>query len=66
MPCYVLSSLFLFSRSLSLFNVTFHRRSISGQTNVEVELGKKPVEENLRDRLMPGWYLSVSGQGLLR
>lgn len=53
------------------FNVTFHRCSIRYETQAEAGMREEWVEknlaeENLRDRLMPRWYFSVSGQGLLQ
>lgn len=53
------------------FNVTFHRCSISYETQAkagtrEERVEKNLAEENPRDRLMPCWYFSVSGQGLLQ
>lgn len=70
--CYASSLFFLFFFFFvtHTFNVTFHRCSISYKTRAKAENGwrekKNLAEENLRDRLMPRWYFSVSGQGLLR
>lgn len=55
--CY--ASFFFFSSMSHFTDVVLARKR---KQRVE----KKLAEENLRDRLMPRWYFSVSGQGLLR
>ena len=49
-------------------DVVLATRHTQRQERVERKKKKERnlAEENLRDRLMPRWYFSVSGQGLLR